>query len=191
MDVYQTLKAAWKKLGIDGEVKNYSSKILWALENDSGKPIVRWLRPGFKTPPSIDTDAFKRADGIEIEGHKGWWKIYDFSTAEVFDVGDSVRISAVTKIAVDEPHFGEPAYRQENWGMPIQVVVDVRRDKKKRIVAYCITNLGWIDAERAFEMTCNHEIDNARPVFPKSGRPYLRTRRDKELFNNLSTKGKA
>ena len=42
------------------------------------------------------------------------------------------------------------------------------------------------ELEQALKMTYRHEIDNARPVFPVSGRPYIRTRKDKEFFNNLS-----
>jgi hypothetical protein len=190
VSLYDSLKAAWKKLGIKGQVKNFSSKKLWVIENDSdGKPIARWLEPGFKTPREIDVDAFKRVDKGAIEGHKEWWKIYDISTAEIYDKGNSLRISAITRTAVDEKHFGAPLYKNESWGSPIQLVIDVRRDKKKRIVAYYVSNVGWVDFEAALKMTCHHEIDNARPVFRSSGPPYLRTRRDKELFNNLAAKG--
>jgi hypothetical protein len=190
MGLYDSLKAIWKKLGINGQVKNFSSKKLWVIETDSGKPIARWLQPGFKSPKEIDADGFKRVDKGAIEGHKNWWKIYDISTAEIYDKGDSLRVSAITKTAVDEHHFGKnPSYRNESWGSPIQLVLDVKRDKKKRIVAYHVSNIGWVDLEEALKMTCHHEIDNARPVFPASGQPYIRTRRDKELFNNLSTKG--
>lgn len=38
-------------------------------------------------------------------------------------------------------------------------------------------------------MTCSGEIDNARAVFPANGNAYIRTRRDRELFNNLEVKG--
>jgi hypothetical protein len=192
MDIYDSLKAIWKKLGIKGQVKNFSSKKLWVLETDSGRPVARCLEPGFKTPNEVDVDAFKRVDTVAIERHKSWWKFYDFSTVEVSDKGESVRVSAISKTAVDEHHFGEnPVYKNESWGSPIRVVLDVRRDRKNRIVAYRVSDMGWIDFNEALKMTCHHEIDNARPVFPASGRPYLRTRRDKELFNNLSTKGKA
>jgi hypothetical protein len=165
---------------------------LWIIENDSaGKPIARWLESGFKTPKEIDVDAFKRVDKGAIEGHKEWWKIYDFSTAEIYDKGNSLRVSAISKTAVDEEHFGKPTYKNESWGYPIQLVLDVKRAKKKRIVAYQVSNVGWVDFEEALKMTCHHEIDKARPVFPGSGQPYIRTRRDKELFNNLATKGTA
>lgn len=92
--------------------------------------------------------------------------------------------------AVNENHFGKPQYKPESWGTPIKLVIDVRREKK-RIVAYCVTNVGWIEFDQTLKMTCQHEIDNARPVFPVSGRPYIRTRKDKEFFNNLSGKGMA
>jgi hypothetical protein len=68
-------------------------------------------------------------------------------------------------------------------------VTEVKRDKKKRITAYYVTGAGWIDKHAALEMVCNGEIDNGRPVFPGSGDPYIRTRRDEELFNNLSVLG--
>lgn len=120
MDAYQALKTIWKKLGINGQVLNYSSKKLWVLETDTdaNKPIARWLGPGFKTPPEVDTDAFKRIDGIALDGHAGWWKFYDVSTAEVFDKGDDLRISAVTKMAVEEKRFGPPSYGR-NFGAPL------------------------------------------------------------------------
>lgn len=188
MNIYDSLKKLWKELGINGQVKNYSSRRLWVIETNSGEPIARWLESGFKTPKNSDVDGFKRFDGISVAGHPNWWKIYDFSTAEVFDARHDLKVSVISKTAVDENHFGSPLYQQESWGTPIKLVVDVRREKK-RIVAYCVTNVGWIEFDQALQMTCQHEIDNARPVFPLSGRPYIRTRRDKELSNNLVIKG--
>ena len=190
MNIYDSLKRLWKELGIRGQVKNFSSKRLWVIETDSGVPIARWLESGFKTPQNIDVDGFKRFDGVPVAGHPNWWKIYDFSTAEIFNAGQDLRVSAISKTAVDENHFGKPLYKQESWGTPMKLVIDVRREKK-RIVAYCVTNVGWIEFDQALKMTCQHEIDNARPVFPVSGRPYIRTRKDKEFFNNLSGKGMA
>lgn len=190
MGMYESLKKIWKKLGLKGQVKNFSSVELWVIENDTeNKPIARKLPPGFKTPPKVDTDGFKRVDGIAIDGHKYWWKIYDGSTAEIYDDKKSLRVSAIAKTAVEEGRFGKVTYRKETWGSPIQIVTNVKRDKKKRITGYFVTGIGWIAPEQAFKMTCNHEIDNARPVFPKQGDPYIRTRRDPELFNNISVKG--
>ena len=82
MDWYGSLKKIWKKLGINGQVKNFSSVELWVVNTERGT-VARKLAPGFKTPPKVDVDGFKRVDGLAIEGHKNWWKIYDGSTAEV------------------------------------------------------------------------------------------------------------
>lgn len=187
---YQALKSLWKKLGINGQVKNFSSKEFWVLETDSGKAIAHRLPAGYKTPPTVDCDAFKRTDGKLLEGHGNWWKFYDFSTVELFDEkGGAIHISALTKTAVDERHFGEPTYERGGWGSCIKLVTDVKRDHQRKITAYFITQIGWVTPDQAFSMACRHEIDNARPVFPKLGSPYLRIRRDLVLPNNISTKG--
>ena len=192
MGAFEELKKIWKKLGIKGHVKNFSSKPLWVLETESVRPIARVLSPGFKTPVDVDVDGFKRVDGGAIEGHKSWWKFYDLSTAEVFDQGSGLRVSVISKRAVPEKHFGDPVlYKEVKWGTPIQVISDVRRDKKKRIVSYYVSGKGWVGFEQAFQLTCHHQIDNARPVFPSDGTPYIRTRRDPSIFNNLSNRGRA
>lgn len=188
MGLYESLKKIWKKLGLKGQVKNFSSVTLWVLGTDGGT-IARKLLPGYKTPPKEDVDAFKCVDNRPIEGHRNWWKIYDGSIAEIFDDKKNLRVSVIMKTAKDENHFGEPAYRDETWGSPIQLVTNVKRNKKKRITGYFVTGAGWMTVEQALKMTCHHQIDNARPVFPKQGDPYIRTRRDPELFNNISVKG--
>lgn len=186
--MYESLKKIWKRLGLKGQVKNFSSTTLWVLETGNGT-IARKLYPGHKTLPGADIDAFKRIDGIAIDGHKNWWKIYDGSTAEIYSDRKNLKVSVITKTSVEEDHFGKPSYQEEAWGLPIQVITDVKRHKKKRITAYFVSRIGWVSFEEALELTCQHQIDNARPVFPESGSPYIRTRRDPELFNNISLKG--
>jgi len=189
MGSYESLKKLWKKLGIKGQVKNFSSVDLWVIENDTAKqPMARKLLPGYKTPPKVDVDGFKRVDGLPIAGHKHWWKIYD-STAEIYDGKNSLKLSVIAMTAVGEKKFGTPKYIPEPWGEPIHLIDNVRRNKKKRVVAYHVTGLGWMKAKATLELTCQHGIANARPVFPKEGVPYIRTRRDPELFNNISVKG--
>ncbi len=187
MALYDSLKKIWKKLGLKGQVKNFSSIELWVVDTDNGT-IARKLPPGFMTPPKVDTDGFKRVDGLPIAGHKSWWKIYD-STAEIYDGKNSLKLSLIAMTAVGEVEFGEPKYVDGPWGEPIRLIDDVRRNKKKRVVAYHVTGLGWMKAKEALELTCYHKIANARPVFPEAGAPYIRTRRDPELFNNISMKG--
>ena len=117
MSVYFKLKSIWKKLGIKGSVKNYSNIDLWVLETDTtGLPIARILPAGFRTPPNVDIDAFKRVDGKPIQKHKYWWKFYDFSTVEVFSNKNGLKTSVVSKSAVIEKHFGDVDYHMEKWG---------------------------------------------------------------------------
>ena len=194
MNSIKALKALWKKLGCNGHVKNFSSRPLWVLETDSepGKAVAHRLLPGRKSPPRVDADAFRRADGKPIDGHASWWKFYDVSTVEVFDHRDDIQISVVAKTSVFDSEFSKSpiVYDQaSNWGLPIRLVTDVRRDKKRRPTAYLITGVGWVDPQTFLVMTCSHEVDNARPVFPKGSKPYVRTRRDPELANNISVMG--
>jgi len=195
VSAYEELKSIWKKLSVKGHVKNFSSKSLWVLETDKGRPIAHILLPMTKSPQTVDVDAFRRKDGGAIEGCSSWWKFYDFSNAEVYDSSKGVKVSQITKTAVTDDEFS-PGNRNGItydealiWGLPIQLVTEVKRDKKKNIVSYFVTGVGWVNKETVLEMTCRGEIDNARPVFPKSGEPYVRTRRDQELLNNLSVLG--
>lgn len=192
MDVYRKLKKIWKKLGLKGHVKNFSSKSIWVLETDSGIPIAHLLKPMTKSPPEVDCDAFKREDGLPLDGHSDWWKIYD-SNAEIFDLGKDVQISVIAKTVVDDKKFVQsPAkikYDKSDWGVPIRLVTDVQRDKKKRVTAYLVNGIGWVEPTKMLAMACRHEVDNARPVFPEGSKPFVRTRRDEELFNNLESKG--
>jgi len=68
---------------------------------------------------------------------------------------------------------------------------NVEINKQKKINYYFVTELGWPSIEKALELTCLHQIDNARPVFPISRAAYIRTRKDIILPNNLSQKGNA
>lgn len=126
---------------------------------------------------------------MAIDGHLYWWKFYDFSRPEIFDLGKSITVSVVPKTAVPEKHFGEVTYQNEIFGTPINAIIDVRRDKKKNINEYCINSIGWVSFDVALKMVCSHKLANARPVFPKEGQPYIRTKRDKQIINNLSKKG--
>ncbi len=143
-----------------------------------------------KSPNHMDADAFRRADGKVIDGHKSWWKIYDFSTAEIYDQKDGVRVSSITKTRVNDKEFGDAPiiYDESAWGVPIKLIIDVRRNKKKEITRYHVSGLGWLSPLKALSLVCHGEIDNGRPVFPKTGKPFIRTRRDQELMNSLEMK---
>jgi hypothetical protein len=145
----------WKKLGVNGQVLNYSTKTLWVLETDTGKARAYKLPGGYRTLPTIDFDAFKRVDGVSIEGHKNWWKFYDFSNVEIFDGNkNKLKISVISKAAVHEEHFQELKYLDVVTGRPLQVIVDVKRGKNKKIISYFVTELGWLDFDKTLELTC-------------------------------------
>src|SRR3989339_1530720 len=191
MSTYEELKKIWKRLRINGQVKNYSSKKLWVLETNTGVAIAHILLPGQKSPQKIDADAFKRVDGIPVEKHFSWWKFYDFSTVDVFDDNQELLISVITKRSVDDSEF-EGSQRKiqynknSNWGERIRLIINVVRDEKnKRIIGYQISDIGVIGFDQVLEMVCNGEIDNARPVFSNSRKPYIRTQKDKKCLNNI------
>ncbi len=98
----------------------------------------------------------------------------------------------ITKVKVSDEEFGGKSIvydSAKNWGEPIKLITNVRRNKKKKITGYLVSGVGWVNPEEALSLTCRREIANARPVFPAGGTPYIRTRRDRELFNNLEVKG--
>jgi|GEM_PF-2274675 len=193
MNLYNSLKHLWKNFNIKGSVKNYSNQDLWVLETDSENgPFARILYPGHKTPKEIDCDAFKRKDGKNIQGHKNWWKIYDFSTAEIYTDKEDLTVSVIKKTAVSENHFGNGVkYISEKWGEPLILILDVKKYQNNRIRSYLVSGHGWLDFKTTFQMTCAHEIDNARPVFPKTKRPYIRSKKDSFIFNNFSKREKS
>ncbi len=69
------------------------------------------------------------------------------------------------------------------------ILFGFKRNKKKEIVRYFVTDTGWLTYSKTLSLVCYGEIDNARPVFPKEGKPFIRTRRDQKLLNNLEKKG--
>ncbi len=185
------LKKIWKKIRGKGRIVNCSSKPLWVIEADaeSGNVVAHLLPPMTKSPTDVDIDAFRRVDKKPVDGHSYWRKFYNFSTLEVFDNGNDLKVSVIKKIAVDEKYFnqGKIAYdRSASWVVPIKLITDVRRGKNRRITKYHISDVGWLKPAEALAMTCKGEIDNARPVFPSTGKPFIRTLRDRQIFNICS-----
>ena len=57
------------KKRVKGMVRNHSSKILWVIETDTGKPKAHKLGPKRKSPKGMDAAGFKRFDGKSISNH--------------------------------------------------------------------------------------------------------------------------
>ena len=81
-------------------------------------------------------------------------------------------------------------YVKTYWGDKITAILDVKRDSRNKIILYYVSGHGWMDFEKTFNMVCHHKIDNARPVFPKNKKPYIRSKRDKFTLSNFSKKGR-
>jgi hypothetical protein len=89
-----------------------------------------------KTPADVDADGIRRVDDKPINGHKSWWKLYDYTTMEVFDDGAGLKISANRKTPVTDSEFtgGKITYdRSSKWGVQIKLITDVSRNKKKMV----------------------------------------------------------
>lgn len=130
------MKPYMKKFLGDGAIRNHSSKSLWVIETTTNHPkgpaLAHILNPGMKSPLKIDADGLKSSDDIIINGHKNWWKIGNWSIADVFDAGKGFFVAVSYKRAVNEDHFGPVEYiKNENWGIPINYILDVKCNKKK------------------------------------------------------------
>lgn len=184
-----TIRELYELIKENGSIVNFSSKPLWVIENSSGTPTAHILSPGFKTPPDIDADGLKRVDGKPISKHKHWWKIYDFTEAEVYDdgVGLSIDVSIMQK--VPDKKFGEYTYdRTTSWGIPIKTITGVER-KQGRVIKYQIEGHGWLTRKQAVQLAYRGEIHNVTVVHPHNTQPYLRTKPDKSSSNNISSMG--
>ncbi|MBC7386298.1 MAG: DUF3892 domain-containing protein [Cryobacterium sp.] len=66
-------------------------------------------------------------------------------------------------------------------------ILRVRKDKKGTITNYDIEGFGWMNKSEALAFTRAGEID-AVIAKSKAGRPFLRTRPDITVVNNLDSK---
>ena len=94
-----------KKIG-KGQIISHSEKALLVIENDLGSPVAHILGPKRKSPKRIDADGFKRADGKAILLQKGWWKITDVSSADIWQIGEDFLIPVSLTVPVPDDHFG-------------------------------------------------------------------------------------
>ena len=77
---------------------------------------------------------------------------------------------------------------EEEFLGPAKKIIDVERDKKQRIIAYLVEDLGWLSPSETIKGTLSLEIDGV--VAEKGGRTYIRTRPDSIFPNNLEGKGR-
>ncbi len=178
-----------------GQILNRSSVALYVIETTAnegttGKPpaVVHILAPGRKSPKNIDADGLKRVDGKPIRGHSSWWKIRSYSTAEVFDDGTDLEISAFGETAVKDDEFS--AYEMDNspdWGEPIVDVAAIIKNKKKQTIGYVLKNGERLTLSQALELARNGTLDNVYIFTSPKGNEFLRSKPDSATLNNLRT----
>lgn len=170
-----------------GQILNHSIKELFILETDSGPPVVHRLGPKRKSPPGVDADGFKRADGESILLHNGWWKIPDDFQADIYQVGDNFLISVSVMLPVPDRHFGDYEIRQEtDWGEKLTYVTGILKDNRGKTIGYVIEGQNRITVTEAIMLTKEGKLDNVVIVENKNGTIFLRTKKNTIPEDNLT-----
>lgn len=102
--------------------------------------------------------------------------IRDLSAKEI-----EILLDAIQRIEGFEPG-------QEVVLGPPKQIVDIKRDKKGKILNYLIEDLGWLTPARTVKGILEGEIDGV--VVQRSGKSHVRTRPDNWMDNNIETKGR-
>ena len=120
--------------------------------------------------------------------HSDWWKIPNYLTADIYQVGENVLIPVSLMIPVSDKHFGNYEIREEfDWGEKLTYVTSIIRDKKGNTTAYSIEGRGTISVVDAIELADAGELDNVVVVRSKNGNAYLRTKKNTTSEDNLTT----
>ena len=105
---------------MNGQVKNYSSKLLWVLVSKGDRMYAYQLNSGYQSPSNIDADGFCAVDKTPIDNYRGWIKIVDICTAEVRDRAEQLTSECMFCGNVKDQEFGKVKFVYEsNWGEAI------------------------------------------------------------------------
>ncbi|MBI2602548.1 MAG: DUF3892 domain-containing protein [Deltaproteobacteria bacterium] len=175
------------KFKLRGQVINHSRKKLLVIETDSGKAIVHVLGPKRKSPPDVDADGFKRADGETIFLHKHWWKIWSGFHVNVYQFSDNLLLPVSLMRPVADYHFGDyTTDKASNWGVELSYVTGVIRGKNRKIVAYHTDKFGKVSKSEGIKLARKGAFDNVDIVRHKNGSYFLRSKRNKTKDDNLT-----
>jgi hypothetical protein len=171
-----------------GQVLNHSSKALLVIENSSGtEPIAHLLEPKRKSPPAIDADGFRRADGKTVFGHTAWWKIFNGTAIDIWQIGSDVLVPTSLMIPVSGQHFGSFSIdKTSGWGSKLKYVTARIINKKGKVTGYLAEGIGRISKKQAIQLTKSGDLDNVIVVQNQRGTPYLRTKKNLTMMDNLS-----
>ena len=170
-----------------GQIVNHYSTSLLVIENDSGPPIAHILPPKHKTRDKLDADGFKRLDGQSILRHDHWWKIWDYCTAHIYQLGDDILLPLSLMRAVSDKEFGAYTVEHtEGWGVKLTYITEVIRDKNHKTIGYIAENYGQLSKAKAIELAHEGILDNVCVVHQKNGNSFLRSRKNGGKNDNLS-----
>jgi hypothetical protein len=170
-----------------GQVINHSECALFVVETDSGQAIVHILGAKRKSPENVDADGFRRADGQSIFLHKGWWKIVNFTTADIWQLGKNLLLPTSLAIPVEDQHFGKLKIDESpDWGKSLTYVSSILKNKRGRVTGYVIEPYGKISKKEAIRLTRAGKLDNVVVVTNKQGTIFLRTKKNAETMDNLT-----
>lgn len=147
-----------------------------SLKNTYGNQGLKQMIESYAPRHENDTDGYlrhlRRRTGVKDEK-----KIRDFNAAEF-----EALVTAILKMEGSE----DPVLTRARSGK--KEILRVRKDKKGVITHYEVAELGWLSKAEAIGFARAGEIDVVIAT-SKSGRPFLRTRPDVTVVNNLKSKG--
>lgn len=136
-----------------GQILNHSSIPLLVIETDSGQAVAHLLGPKRKTPRHVDADGFRRVDGETIFLHKNWWKIVNFTTADIWQVGNNLLVPTSFAIPVSDHYFGKYKIDETlNWGEELTYVTDIIRSKRGKVTGYIAEKFGKLSKKEAIRL---------------------------------------
>ena len=135
------------------------------------KQMIRVYAPSFEN----DTEGYLK-HLRKVTGVKGDKKIKNFTPEEFEKLIDAVEKMEGIKKPTLTP-------------LPKKKVISmVRKNKKGTITAYYVEEIGWFSKEEGIQLAVDEEIDVVVAI-SRSGHPYLRTRPDVAIENNLENMG--
>ncbi|GAB3544997.1 hypothetical protein [Spirosoma fluminis] len=102
---------------VNGHVSNRSGKPLWVISSSNNHLYAYVLRPGYRSPDSLDADAVKSMDGSPINGDTTWHKVIDGGVADVIQLPGGLSLSCLLCYTVHEQEFHQLIYKPtQAWG---------------------------------------------------------------------------
>lgn len=116
-------------------------------------------------------------------------KVKDFTPEEFEKLWKAIEIYEGKKIGVIKEctEKKKPEKKKEEKTEKLKIL-GIKRNKKKTIISYLIETIGWVSKAQGIALTRQGKVD-AVIAHSRSGNPYLRTRPDNSIEDNLDYMG--